>query len=97
MITLSIDVTQIDKARLKEVTRKNGQPAKFLDLVLVETPNSPYGDFLVKQQVTKEERLAKKDMPVLGNAKIYGQDSKRPAARPAESNHTPPENDDVPF
>ena len=44
MITLSIDVTQIDKSRLKEITRKNGQKAKFLELILIETPDGQYGD-----------------------------------------------------
>ena len=77
MITLSIDVTLIDKSRLKEVTRRDGKPAKFLELVLIDTPNGQYGDFMVKQGVTKEEREARKEMPILGNGKILG--GNRPA------------------
>jgi len=70
MITLSIDVTQLDKARFKEVTRKNGKKAIFCDLVLFEH-QSEHGDYLIKQAVTKEERAARKEMPIIGNAKIW--------------------------
>jgi len=69
MITLSIDVTQLDKTRFKRITRKNGKEAIFADLILIDTPESDYGDYIVKQQVTKEERAAKLEMPILGNAK----------------------------
>ena len=72
IIVLNIDVTQVEKSRLKTITRKNGKEAKFLELVLIETPNGQYGDYMVKQQVTKEERAAKKEMPILGNGKIIG-------------------------
>ena len=72
MITLSIDVTQIDKTRLKQVTRRNGEKAKFLELILIETPDSEYGDYMVKQGLTKEEREARVEMPILGNAKNVG-------------------------
>jgi hypothetical protein len=69
MIILSIDVTKLEKERFKHITRKNGDKAIFCDLVLIETPQSDYGDFIVKQSVTKEERAAKVEMPILGNAK----------------------------
>jgi hypothetical protein len=69
MLTISLDVTKIDKARLKEVRRKNGETAKFLDLVLIDTPNSEYGDYVVTQQTTKEERENGVKLPILGNAR----------------------------
>jgi hypothetical protein len=72
MITLSIDVTLLDKSRIKEVKRQNGQTAKFVDLVLIDTPDGKFGDYMVKQSVTKEEREAKVQMPILGNAKNVG-------------------------
>lgn len=104
MITISIDVTLLDGARYKHLTRKNGQKAAFCEMVLIETPNSQYGDFIVKQSVTKEERAARKEMPILGNGKHVGQpqgQSDQPARRgpaPAPGSATPetPE-DDVPF
>lgn len=99
MITLSLDVTLIEKSRIKEVTRKNGKVAKFIDLVLIETPNGKFGDFMVKQSVTKEERAARLEMPILGNGKYAGQ---KPASAPSEQ-PTPPDSeppfdpDQVPF
>ncbi len=71
MITLSIDVTLLDKHRFKRVTKKNGKEAVYAELVLFETPTSDYGDYIVKQGVTKEERQQKKDMPILGNGKVW--------------------------
>lgn len=72
MIVISIDVTLLEKERFKEVTRRNGDKAKFCELVLIETPNSEHGDFIVKQGVSKEEREAKIEMPILGNGKSTG-------------------------
>ena len=51
MISVKIDFNKIDKSRLFE-----GKKGLYLDLVLIETPNSPYSDYMVKQSVTKEER-----------------------------------------
>lgn len=100
MITLQIDVTKIDKSRLKEVSRKNGETAKFLDLVLIDTPNSEYGDYMVTQQVTKEERQSGVKLPVLGNAKNIvrggGKSDQRPSQKTKESDPWG-DDDDVPF
>lgn len=69
MITLSIDVTKLDKGRFKPVTRKNGEKAIFCELVLIETPNGEYGDYMVKQSVTKQEREEGVQLPILGNGR----------------------------
>jgi len=97
MLTLQIDVTLLDKARFKEVTRKNGKVAKFCELVLIETPNSKFGDYIVKQGVTKEERAARIEMPIIGNGKNFApRNDARPAAtRPAPATSEP--EGDVPF
>tara|TARA_R110000868_G_C10712813_1_gene750104 strand:- start:290 stop:529 length:240 start_codon:yes stop_codon:yes gene_type:complete len=71
-ITLSIDCKLIDKSKLKPFTRKDGTEALFLSLTLVETPNSQYGQWMVKQHSTKEERDAKVKSTILGNAKTIG-------------------------
>lgn len=71
-ITLSIDCKLIDKSKLKPFTRKDGTEALFLSLTLVETPNSQYGQWMVKQDSTKEERDAKVKSIILGNAKTVG-------------------------
>jgi hypothetical protein len=104
MITISIDVTKLEKARIKEVTKRDGTTAKYVELVLFETPASQYGDYIVKQGITKEERLAKKDMPIIGNGKNLG-GSAGPRLNPGGAGpvkhmqppEPPPHDDDVPF
>lgn len=86
MIKVSVDLKLIDQERCKRITRKNGQPALFCDLVLIETPDSDCGDFMVKQDMSKEDRESGVKMPILGNAKMI---VKGGAARPKQ-----PRNDD---
>lgn len=94
MITGRINVTAITKDRLFK-----GAKGTYLDIVLIETPNSQYGDYMIVESVTKEERAAGKKGPILGNAKILGQ-RQAPAAQP-ETKTTTVMNDgldeDVPF
>lgn len=101
MISISIDVTLIDRARIKAMTRKNGQPAKFLELILIDTPDGQYGDYMVKQGVTKEERAARIEMPILGNGKIIGQKPAAPKQAPltqkAAYKEPSDEDEDIPF
>lgn len=94
-IAISIDVTLLQKERFKTVTRKNGSLAKFADLVLVETPDGQYGDFMVKQSISKEEREAKVEMPILGNGR-YLVSKGKPAAKqqPAQQQD---ESSEIPF
>lgn len=70
--------------------------AVFCDLVLIATPGGEYGDYIVKQSVTKEERAARKEMPILGNGKVWG-DRPASSAPPPQDNEPPPQGDDVPF
>lgn len=100
MILASIDVLLLDKARFKEVIRKNGKKAIFAELILIETPNGAHGDYMIKQGVTKEEREARIQMPILGNGKNAGGGSRRTDSAPATPNSDPaaPQHpDDVPF
>ena len=85
MITLKIDVRLLDKARFFEGKEKNGHKPLYCDLVLIERKEiGQYGDtHIVKQSVTKEERAAKKEMPILGNATDRGRSSAPPAAQHA--------------
>lgn len=69
IIAAKIDVTKIDKSRLFQ--GKNG--AKYLDVILIESKESRYGDnFMVTQAVTQEERKAGTRGAILGNAKYLG-------------------------
>lgn len=65
MISLSINVSLIDKGRLFQ-----GKKGQYLDCVLIETPNSEYGDYMVVESISKEEREAGNKGTILGNAKI---------------------------
>lgn len=64
MIKLHIDVTKIDKEKLFK-----GEKGTYLDCVLIPTPNSPYSDYMIVQDTTKEEREAGIKGTILGNAK----------------------------
>ena len=65
VITARIDVTQIDKSRLYQ-----GKKGKYLDIVLIPTPNAKYEQtHMVVQSVSKEERDQEIKGNILGNAK----------------------------
>lgn len=85
-ITAKIDVTKIEKARLFK-----GAKGTYLDVVLIETPESQYGDYMIVQSVTKEEREQGIKGPILGNAKIIGQkpvQQAKPAQTPVSAEGT---------
>lgn len=91
MIAVKIDVTKIDKARLFKGTK-----GTYLDLILIETPNGEYGDYMVKQSISKEERLANVQMPILGNAKNMG-GGRSSAPAPRGTNPRETSDEDPPF
>lgn len=99
MITAKINVSAIDKAKLFK-----GAKGTYLDIVLIDTPNGQYGDYMIVQGSTKEEREAGKKGAILGNAKILQSrgEAPRQQSRPAPpaapvAGDGPPESDDVPF
>lgn len=94
MITAKIDCAKIDKSALFE--GKNG--AKYLDIILKETPDSKFGnDYMVVQSISKERRDAGERGPILGNAKIWGDKpagvgktaTKKPAPKDDDSDSVP--------
>ena len=91
MIKIKINTDKIDEARLFQ-----GAKGKYLDAVLIETPNSDYGDYMIVQEVTKEERQAGVKGPILGNGSIIGQPKQapKPAEPPASLNM---DDESVPF
>ena len=60
-ISINVNIDKIDKKRFFE-----GKKGRYMDLVLFETPDSEYGDYMVKQRGEKGER-----MPILGNGKYF--------------------------
>jgi len=83
MIALKIDVTKIDKSKLYK-----GQKGTYLSCVLIDTPESDYGDYMVVQETTKEEREAGIKGAILGNGKILTKKTQE---------LTEEEKDDLPF
>ncbi len=67
MISIKINCSAITKEKLYQ-----GEKGKYLNAVLIETPNSQYGDFMIVEDVSREERAAGKKGVVLGNGKIIG-------------------------
>lgn len=108
-ISVKIDVTKIEKARLFE-----GQKGKYLDATMFVDLDEldQYGNSgMITQDVTKEERDAGTKGPILGNAKVFwrddgtgqqsGQQSK-PQAKGQQSGGQMPEpitdfDEDIPF
>lgn len=65
LITASINVQQLDKTKFIK-----GKKGLYANLVLIPTPKSEFGDYMIKQDATKEERANKVSTPILGNAKV---------------------------
>ena len=111
MITQSIALTKIkgiqfvkkDGREMLDITdckhlgkEKQGQPARYLNLVLWETPNGQYGDYRVTEDLGKDARQSGEKGAILGNGKIRGQgaSSPAPAASKPKGNQTGTLNDD---
>jgi len=72
-ISIKLDVTKIDKSRIFE-----GQKGKYIDLTtFIDLDNlDQYGNNgFISQSVSKEERAAQVTTPILGNCKVFFNDS----------------------
>ena len=97
-VSLKIDVTKIEKARLFE--GKNG--GKYLDATFFIDPENPsqYGDHgMVTQDVSKEERESGTKGPILGNVKVFwqGEGTKTQGAGTPPPAAAGSPSDDIPF
>ena len=93
-ISIKIDVTKIDKARIVE-----GKKGKYIDVTafIDLDEQDEYGNNgMVTQNVTKEEREAKVRGPILGNAKVFYRDEGQQQAkqRQAPAKQAPAYEDD---
>jgi len=78
-ISIKIDVTKIDKARLVK-----GEKGTYLDLTtFIDTEKQDqYGNHgFISQSVTKEERAQNVQTAILGNSKVFFSDSAAPQAQ----------------
>lgn len=80
MISIMINVDKINKDKLYK-----GNKGTYLNAVLISTPNSEYGDYMVVESISKEERESGGKGTILGNGKKFGS--------PTEENKT----GDLPF
>lgn len=99
LITFQIDRKLIDRARMKSVTRRDGSVSEFYEFSLHKLKDRSRNDYLVKQAVTKEERAARVEMPILGNGKAWDFSKPKAAApaTPTPDGDAPPQSDNVPF
>jgi len=99
LITFQIDRKLIDRARMKSVTRRDGSVSEFYEFSLHKLKDRSRNDYLVKQAVTKEERAARVEMPILGNGKAwdFGKPKAAAPSNPSPAGDAPPQSDDVPF
>lgn len=103
MIILNIDFKKIDQSRLKKTAS-----GSYGDLVLVDHPSERNGiksDGFVKQGVSKEERAARVEMPILGSWRKVGGERQAPQGQSAQATSHPParppvdegDGEDIPF
>lgn len=100
VFTFSIDLTKIDKSRIKEVQKKDGTTGKFLNLVMMtnEQPDQYGNDGFIAESVTKEEKEAGKKGTILGNCKQVGKPQvQSPAPAPTQNTANANVVDDLPF
>jgi len=98
IINISIDLTKIDKSKIKEVTLKSGNKAKFLDLtVFIKDEQDQYGNIAsVSLGQTKEERDAAEPKVYIGNGKRTWASTAAPKKEEAKTDEGFT-NDDLPF
>lgn len=87
--SLKINLDLLDQNRAFQ-----GKKGRYLELVMIATPNGQYGTHMVKQSLSKEERQSGKQMPILGNASPLGQ--RQPAQSTAPKTHSQPDPEDQP-
>lgn len=94
-INASINLSMLDKAQIVE-----GKKGKYINIRLVNTPDSEYGyDYMVTQDIPKELRDQGLKGPILGNGRAYDYDGGRPSQKEvrAEVSIAPRASDDLPF
>ena len=84
VINVKIDVKKISKDKLFA-----GEKGTYLNCTLVPTPNGQYGDFMVVEDTTKEERETGTKGVILGNGKKFQRADKVTETKKEETNATP--------
>ena len=67
VIKLNLNVSKITKEKLVK-----GEKGLYLNCALLETPDSKYGDdYMIVEEISKEEREAGQKGEILGNGKVF--------------------------
>jgi hypothetical protein len=78
-ISGSIDCTLITKAKLFKGTKKKNAEGKdplYVNIILIETPNNQYADFMIVEALSKEEKeRGMRQGKKLGTGKFFGNSS----------------------
>lgn len=82
-ISINVNIDKVDKKRFFE-----GKKGRYMDLVLFETPESDYGDYMVKQKGERGEK-----MPILGNGKYFKPKDKKTTKPAGEEPNGGPRDD----
>lgn len=102
-VSLKIDVTKIEKARLYK-----GGKGTYLDCIAfidIDQKDQYGNNGFIAQSVTKEEKSAGMNGPILGNSRVFFQDTTSPPAASTSNRSTPTrpndpndfEDSDIPF
>jgi hypothetical protein len=94
MITCSIDVTKIDKNRIK--SHSNG--SKYYEFVLIDKKEGDkYGNtHIIVEGVTKEERAQNIRGLIIGNGKDWSKQDAKPENKSSAATQAP-DGDEIPF
>lgn len=92
IINGKLNVKLITKSRLFE-----GEKGTYLNFSLIPTPTSQYGDYMIVEDITKEERAEGKKGVILGNCKIFKKADKPIPESTPKPKQQDKEPDDLPF
>lgn len=65
IITLKLNLSKVVEERVYQ-----GKRGRWLDVVLVHTPNSEWADYMVLQDLGEDSRVSGVERPILGNGII---------------------------
>lgn len=96
-VSVSLDVTKIDKSRMTQITKKDGSTATYLNMTtFIDTAQQDQyeNNGFIAQSQSKEEREAGEERPpILGNVKVFYTDGAAPQSNAAPA----PITEDIPF
>jgi len=107
-VSVSLDVTKIDKSRMTQVTKKDGSTATYLNMTtFIDTAEQDQyeNNGFIAQSQSKEEREAGEERPpILGNVKVFYTGETERVQQQTNSEwknelnaHSAPVTEDIPF